>query len=472
MQERFIATADLGTSKIALSVAKITGENIQIIYYRETPSEGIHYSHIFNPRKVSAVLQSAIKAAEDDLGMKILQIVVGLPRYKVSEESASGKIERSNPGMCIEQEEIDNLKSIAQDDYPIEDKLRDTIYDAVAQSFSADELVGGDEQDIVGTTADVLEGNFKVFVGSKKYESYIDMAITPLGIACAQKCFVPHCIAEAVLTENEREGGVALVEVGAGVTSVTIYQNGILRHYGSIPFGAKSITTDIQHEFAFQESLAENIKLAFGACMPEKLQSMSDKIIQVNDEDNGTYVQLPVKYLSEVITSRAREIMDAVLYHIQESGYADRLHCGIVLTGGGANLTNLCGLIKEMSGYNVRMGFPRNRMFSADGCPGIGECSAVASVGMILAAKRNGTLNCMEEAPAKVEEVQVTEEPEEEQAGTVFDPEAFEKVKKEKKAPAAAPKPKKEPVIWKKFVNSVGDLFNNTLGDMYDEMNN
>ncbi|MBR3653552.1 MAG: rod shape-determining protein, partial [Bacteroidales bacterium] len=141
------------------------------------------------------------------------------------------------------------------------------------------------------------------------------------------------------------------------------------------------------------------IKLAFGACMPEKLQSLSEKIIQINDEENGSYEQLPVKYLSEIITCRVREIIEAVLWQIQDSGYADKLRNGIVLTGGGANLVNLANLLKEISGYTVRIGYPRSQAFSAIGCSGTGETGAVASIGMILEAKRDPRLNCLDEAP-------------------------------------------------------------------------
>ena len=96
MQERYIATADLGSSKIAISVAKVTGEDIQIIYYRETPSDGIRYSCVYNPMRAQKALKEAIELAEDELKIKILQIVVGLPRYNVHQEITSARIDRSD----------------------------------------------------------------------------------------------------------------------------------------------------------------------------------------------------------------------------------------------------------------------------------------------------------------------------------------------------------------------------------------
>ena len=142
--------------------------------------------------------------------------------------------------------------------------------------------------------------------------------------------------------------------------------------------------------------------------MPDKLQLLSEKVIQINDEENGSYEQLPVKYLSEVITCRTREIIEAILFHIQDSGYADSLRSGMVITGGGANLVNLANFIKQESGYNVRVGYPRTQMFSTGGCPGVGETSAVATLGMILDAKKDYLLNCIDEIPEPVSDTDTT----------------------------------------------------------------
>ena len=492
MQERYIATVDLGTSKLALCVAKVIGENVQIIYYKERPSDGIRYNCVFNPKRAAGPLRQAIAEAEDELQIKILQVVVGLPRYNVRQETASANIDRSDPSALIGDDEIAALKSIALDTYPLADSNKELIYGAVPQSFSTDDFIGS-EEDVVGTTSDALAGNFKIFVGAKKAVRNIDIMLNDAGVALAQAIFTPAAVGEAVLKSDEMTNGVALIEMGAGVTSLAIYQGGIMRYFASIPFGGKSITTDIRLECAFDDTLAENIKLAFGACLPEKLQTMGDKIIQINDEENGTYEHLGVKYLSEIITSRCREIVMALLYLIQESGFADRLRCGVVLTGGGANLANLINLIKDESGYNVRVGFPLARKFSSDGCPGIGEAEASTSVGLVLEAAADPYLNCIEEASKPdtgkkdepVEEVKTDESGN----GLLFDKDDFGKVEKKiKKIPPRSrdkvkqPRPPKQPkedkgpnwfqVQWKKVGTIFENGFDGVLGEIYDEMGN
>lgn len=477
--ERYIAAADLGSSKIALTVAKVEGDDIQIIYYKEVPSDGMRYSCVYNPAKASGPLKTVIEDAENELNIKILQLVIGLPRYNVRQEFASARMDRSDPDSCITREEVNALKNIAVDSYPIENEAKEEIYGAIAQSFSADDdVVNGSEGDVVGVAAEAIEGNFKIFIGSSKAVNNLDRMMNNVGVAPAKKIFVPTATASAVLTEAEKENGVALVEIGAGVSSVTIYKGRLMRHFSSIPFGGKSITSDIKYECGFTEKLAENIKLAFGACMPDKLQSMNEKIIQINDNENGTYEQLPVKYLSEIISSRAREIINAILFQIQESGLADSLRNGVVLTGGCANLVNLANMLKEMSGYTVRIGYPRSQVFSSGGCPGVCETSAAASVGMVIEARKDFRLNCIEEAPVPQEtespETGAEDQPVLDENG---DGELFKEHAEGEVLTPSKKKKKKEGkgVTWtkrlgRKVTSSLEQVFEGTVGELFDGM--
>ena len=357
MEEKYIASIDLGTSKFGLCVARVNGEDIQIVYYKETPSEGIRTSLIANPMKAAKRLKDAIREAEQELMIQILQVVVGMPRSEVAQVTASARIERTNADDYISSEEVDSLKSIALETYPLSNPERQIMYGAVAQSFSIDDEIQLVESEVVGTLSASLEGNFKVFVGNRSATTALDKIFNQLDIAIAKKYFLPEVVARAVLTDDEMAGGVALVDVGAGVTSVSIYHGGIMRYYASIPFAGKVITNDIRTECSISEDLAEKIKKRFGACMPGKLASLSEKVLQIRLEP--PFKEVPVRYISEIIDCRCREIVDAVLYYIQESGLQNSLRSGLVITGGGAELANFIPLIKDMSGYEVRKGGQR-----------------------------------------------------------------------------------------------------------------
>ena len=394
MTDRHIVAIDLGTSKIALTVAKVNGNDVQIVYYKETPSAGIRYSSVFNASHVTGPLGEAVREAEENLGIKITQAVVGMSRYPVRQESNTGKIEDRGWDTDITAEDIDALKRFAQDSYPLANPNKEAIYGAVAQSFSDGENFQIIENDIIGMTSDILEGDFKIFIGNKSDLTKIDHAMNKTGLSAARKYFTADSTAKAVLEHSEMENGVALIDFGAGCTSVSIYHGNIMRHYASIPFGGKNITGDIKSECQISsERLAENIKKAFGACMPEKLQNMSEKVIHIKSNTSEPDKQLTVKYLSEIITARVEEIMMAILYEIQESGFADMLRSGIVVTGGSADLPNLGSFINDLSGFKVRIGYPR-KIFSCQGCEGLMEASAATSVGLILSATDNEELNC------------------------------------------------------------------------------
>jgi cell division protein FtsA len=239
----------------------------------------------------------------------------------------------------------------------------------------------------------VLEGHFKIFIGKKKDLKNADNLLIKTGITSKKKYFTAETTARAVLTELEMENGVALIDFGGGSTSVTIYHGNIMRHYASIPFGGRNITNDIKTELQITERLAENIKLAYGACMPDKLQSLSEKVLRIEGSTAGQTKEVTVKYLSEIITARVEEIIQAMLYEISESGLAEHLRGGIVITGGASQTANLGMLIKQMSGYNVRIGHPLG-MLSCQDIEGINETTAATSAGLIHAAIEDECMNC------------------------------------------------------------------------------
>lgn len=395
MDEKHIVAIDLGSYKVALTVARINGDDIQVIYYKEAPSEGIRNSYVFNSMKVTKPLETLIRDAEKELNIKITQVVVGMPKYNVHQVTSKARMPL-NDEECINEGDINTLKTAALESYPLDKPDKEVLFGAVAQSFSTDEDFQLVENDIIGMPSDVLEGNFKIFIGKKSALHALDVAFNNLKIGIVKKYFTPEVLAKAVLTPAEMDNGVALIDFGGGATSVSIYYGSIMRHYAAIPFGGISVTTDIRNECMITDTLAENIKLAFGACMPDKLQTLSEKIIQINNANEAVpNKQLPVKYLSEIITYRVKEIVEAMLYEIEQSGFADNLRSGIVVTGGGANLTNCANYIKELSGYNVRHGYPKHQLVSHLGCDAIRETNAAVSLGLILAAKSDRIPDCV-----------------------------------------------------------------------------
>lgn len=405
MEDQNIVSIDLGTSKIGLTIARKDGRTAEVIYYGETPSQGIARGSVQNVRKAAKAINEAIEKAEDTIHMKITGAVVNMPKYPIVRKRGVAVMDRDGFS-CVEEGEIETLRQNAIDACVLDNPEAEKVLEAVSQSYSDEDTFQMSEDDIVGRSSSRLEGCYDIYIGKKKSLAMIDQAFTEAGRSCGLKLFPALSVSRSVLTEDEKKSGVALVDMGAGTTSVTIWKDGVMRWYDSIPFGGRLITKDIQEICRIDESLAENIKKAYGACLPERLQSLEDKILRIHNNDNEGGCELQVKFLSKIITARMIEIVDAVLYMIQESGYADRLNSGLVLTGGVSNSCNLSTLVKDRSGLNVRIGTTRT-MFTCEGmCDGISGQEAAASVGMMLMARDCSYANCttpMEEETADPE---------------------------------------------------------------------
>ena len=472
--DRHIVAIDLGSSKISVTVAKVNGEDVQVIYYKETPAAGIRYSSIYNDLQARKALEKAVRDAEMELDIKITQAVVGMPKFPIRQKSGNATIQDRGEDTEITEDDIANLKRFAQSLYPIEDDSKEAIYGSVAQSFSDGENFQIIEEDIIGMSSDTLEGNFKIFIGKKGNLNKIDALMNKAGVIPMRKFFTAEATARAVLTDSEMESGVALIDFGGGCTSVSIYQGKIMRHFASIPFGGKNITNDIKSECQISERLAENIKLEFGACMPDKLLSLSDKILDIRGSGNVSTKQLSVKYLSEIITARVEEIMMAVLYEIEQSGFADSLRSGIVVTGGCAQTANLANLIYDISGFRVRIGYPQ-KTFSWEGCDGLSETSAATAIGLIMASLGDTSINCATandneaEPETIVEEISVVGNQEEPQ-GSLFKEEENVEKKEEKTTvkPAAKQQPKREKKVK---ITIFGKTILDTFENLFDSLN-
>ena len=412
MEERYIAAVDLGTSKLAVCVASVQNQDVQIIYYKESPSAGIRNSCVTVPGKVLEKVRKAISDAQNELRIKIHQVVVGLPRWQVTQVTASAIAAREDDSRFISESEIRTLKSEALKSYPLEDSKKNVIYGAVAQSYSTEDCVNEPESEIIGMSAEKLEGNFKVFIGSRTYSTNIDRLFSLMGIGIARKFFIPGITAKAILKAEEMESGVALIDIGSGVSSVTIFKDNLMRYYAAIPFGGDSVTRDIESICGITHDLAENIKKAYGACMPEKLSTLGDKTLEIINEEGKAKKRISIKNLSEIINARMAEIANALLYKIQESGFSseDYLKRGLVITGGGAELLNCINLFKELSGYSVKLGLP-NRYVCCDLCPEASSASASTAIGMILALKGDRSVNCTENVVFKPEALKATAAP-------------------------------------------------------------
>lgn len=396
MEEKQIVTIDLGSQKLAVSVSTPQADgSASLLAYSEFASAGINRGRISNPSRLSVALRKALDCTENYLSTHIVQVGVNLQKYDIRQKEVTMSSSYEE-GHSINVEDLENLEGLAWDHAKNENPTEE-IVGLVAQSFDVeDDEINIRQKDVVGMMGNRLTGHYKVFSAKSNVYLQIYKAFKDAGIDNVRAVFVPHRAGAAVLTAGEMESGVAVFDLGAGASSVSVFYGGALRHYGAIPFGGNSVTADIQNLCGIDETLAENIKMGYGGCMPDKLESLGEKTIKIHDAASGNKIEITAKYLSEIITARMREIIDALLYELQVSGYADRLKNGIVVVGGGANMLNICHLIKAMSGYNAKVGTPSRKLIKGEFAQ-FHTASTASSAGLIMEFIGKNELKCTEE---------------------------------------------------------------------------
>ncbi len=384
MEEKFITIVDIGSYRTAVCTAKVEGSNVNIAAYKEALSDGVLRGAVLNPTKAAGVIRSLITGIEQELGIKISKIITGIPGHKMSNESVSLRRERENPDDSIEAAELNSMTREAYSD-----RGNERVYSAIPQSFIVGDAVEIMYDDAIGMYGDFIEGKYHLLTGSKAIFDGNERTFKALGLEIAGKYLYSIASSVSTLKSQEKQNGVAMVEFGGNTTNLLIYYKNIIRYAYTLPFGGNNITNDIANECKITEALAESIKRDFGSAMPEKLSVNAEKSLQIKSKSQRD-IEVPIKYLAEIINARCKEIFDAILYKIEESGYADLLASGIVLTGGSANLLCIADYIKNVSGYNVRRAMPTGK-FNSRGFPRLSDYSAASTVGLLTLALEHGT---------------------------------------------------------------------------------
>lgn len=480
MEDKKIVTIDLGTQSLKICVAHKSddGKN-EVIYCNDFPSAGIGHGKVMNTNKLSNAIRNAMDSVEKVAGIKVNQVMVPVQKYDIRESEHSFTIPLE-PNCCISEENVKVLGDMLWNE--VSSSLvekNEEVFGIVPQSFNTDDEMNVGVNDIVGMMTENFTGRYKVYTGKKNSRNYIDAAMANAGISTVRSVFNPEDIGEAVLTDSEMDGGVALIDFGAGATSVSIFYAGALRHYGAIPFGGNSITDDIKNVCGIPEKLAENIKLGYGGCMPDRLLSLGEKKLRIINKENGSKTDVAIKYLSEIITARMKEIIEAMLYEIEKSGYKDNLKNGVVIVGGGANMLNLCTFIKELSGYTARIGSPQKNHFKSDSSTiffnpgnaesaGLVECFIKEDVSCVTETKQNTAGEPkVEKIPVDIfagygEEADNTGKDDDDDIGHVSDANPFDKLRKKifgsDKKSRTKETPKDEENLFNNFTNADDSL--------------
>jgi cell division protein FtsA len=372
----YVAAIDLGTTKIVTLIGtKNPNGKFQIVSQSKTPSTGIKRGVVLNIEETVASIQRTVEEVQAQSGIILSDVFVGIAGQHIRSIKNRGYINRDSIESEITAEDVQKL---INDMYKIPIEVGEEILHVLPQDFIVDNEPGVRPIGMMGRR---LEANFHIVIGQTASAKNIEKCVNRVGLKVNDLILEPLASSEAVLTEDEKEAGVVLVDIGGGTTDVALFYDGIVRHTAVIPFGGNVITNDIKEGCSILFRQAESLKVQFGSALGD--MAPEDKIVTIPGISGRDPKEISFKSLAYIIQSRMEEIIDAVNYEIENSGYAEKLSAGIVLTGGGALLRHLSQLVKFKTGLDVRIGFP-NEHLSADCSEDINQPMYSTAIGLIL----------------------------------------------------------------------------------------
>jgi cell division protein FtsA len=374
---KIVAAVDIGTTKIVSLVGRLNEQGkLEVLGISQTVSKGVKRGVVLNIEETVNAIQTTSADAMEQSGIKFNEVFVGIAGQHIKSIKNRGYILRDSYDDEITR---DDLHTLNQDMYKIPVEVGEEIIHVLPQNYIVDNETG--VKTPVGMFGKRLEANFHIVIGQISSARNIEKCINRVGLDVKQLVLEPLASSAAVLTDDEKEAGVALVDIGGGTTDVAVYYDDVIRHTAVIPFGGNVITRDIKEGCAILQRQAESLKIQFGSALGDLAQD--DKVVTIPGISGRDPKEISFKSLAYIIQSRMEEIIDAVSYEVENSGYMDKLSAGMVLTGGGSMLKHLNQLVKFKTGMDVRIGFP-GEMMAADTPEDINQPMFSTSVGLLL----------------------------------------------------------------------------------------
>ena len=351
-----IVGLDIGTTKIACFVGQRNEHGkIEILGHGRSESVGVQRGVVSNIEHTIQSIKTAVKAAEEDSGVEIKLVNVGIAGQHIKSLQHRGMITRENTDDEISQSDINTL---------IDDMSKlvmppgAQILHVLPQDFTIDSEPG--IKDPVGMAGVRIEANFHIITGDITSAKNIVKCVTKAGFELDKLVLEPLASSSSVLSEEEKEAGVALVDIGGGTTDIAIFQDGIIRHTAVIPFGGKAISQDISNGCTIMAKHAEKLKCKFGSALAQEMKE--NELVCIPGLQGRPPKEISLKNLANIIEARMTEIIEHVHYEIKASGFGDQLIGGIVVTGGGSQLRHITQLFQYVTGLDCRVGYPNEHL--------------------------------------------------------------------------------------------------------------
>jgi len=355
-EDKIIVGLDIGTTKICVVVGqKNEFGKLEVLGMGKAVSDGVIRGIVTNIDKTVSAIKRAIEEAEEQAGIDINIVNVGIAGQHIKSSIQHGSITRPSKDDEIT---VSDVNKLTNDMYRIVIPPGSEIIHVMPQDYIVDYEDG--IRDPVGMSGVKLEADFHVITAQTNAINNINKCVLRAGLEIENLILEPLASSLSVLSEEEKEAGVCLVDIGGGTTDIAIFYDNIIRHTAVIPFGGNIITSDIKQGCMVMSHQAELLKTKFGRAISE--EASPNEIVSIPGLRNRAPKEISVKNLAHIIEARMDEIIEMVHTEIITAGYDQKLAGGIVVTGGGALLTNLKQLFEYMTGMDTRIGYPNEHL--------------------------------------------------------------------------------------------------------------
>jgi cell division protein FtsA len=415
MENNIAVGLDIGTTKIVAMIGRKNDYGkVEILGIGRSKSLGVHRGVVNNITQTIKSIQLAVQEAEAASEFKIENVTVGIAGQHIRSLQHSDYITRPNSELVIDEDDIERLINQV---HKLVMLPGEEIIHVLPQEYKVDGQA--EIKEPVGMYGGRLEANFHVVVGQVSSIRNVGRCIKSAGLNLEGITLEPLASANAVLSQEEKEAGVALIDIGGGTTDLAIFRDGIIRHTAVIPFGGNVITEDIKEGCSIIEKQAELLKIKFGSAWPG--ENKENEIVSIPGLRGRDPKEITLKNLSKIIHARVVEIIEQVYAEIKNYGHEEqkkKLIAGIVLTGGGAQLKHLKQLVEYITGMDTRIGFP-NEHLAGDSDDEVTSPLYATAVGLVMDGLKRQERRKAEKIEEKVEDLpQANVEDEEEQPVT------------------------------------------------------
>jgi len=354
--DRIVVGLDIGTTKIcAIAGRKNDFGKLEVLGMGKAVSDGVIRGIVTNIDKTINAIEKAVKEAEEQAGIDIRVVNVGIAGQHIKSSIHHGSITRDSND---EEITIEDVSRLTNDMYRIVIPPGSEIIHVMPQDYIVDYEDG--IKDPVGMSGIKLEADFHIITAQTNAINNVNKCVRRAGLEIENLILEPLASSLAVLSDEEKEAGVCLVDIGGGTTDIAIFYDNIIRHTAVIPFGGNIITIDIKQGCMVMQHQAELLKTKFGRAIAE--EASPNEIVSIPGLRNRSPKEISVKNLAHIIEARMHEIIELVHTEIITSGFENKIAGGIVVTGGGSQLNGVKQLFEYMTGMDTRVGYPNEHL--------------------------------------------------------------------------------------------------------------